>query len=170
MRGAAGVAGEDAANYGNEVIPPPLSLSPTLLVFYVWYLQMVIHYVFLWKARDLVRDSIRKTSSKILWNCRQLWMYLHVWTTQEKHLSLVCMCFFSWHHRFKHVTNYQFVFYRMAFLCWHLYWWIMWMVACKFVISFLAWKCFHSYLKWKPNPGVRILVELNHANSKFINR
>jgi hypothetical protein len=44
------------------------------------------------------------------------------------------------------------------------------MIACKFVISFLAWKCFHSYLKRKPNPGVRILVELNHANSKFINR
>jgi hypothetical protein len=110
MRGAAGVAGEDTANYGDEVILLSISLSPTLLVCYVWYLQMVIHCVFLRKARDLVRDSIRKTSRKILWNCRQLWMHLHVWTTQEKHLSLICMCFFSWHHRFKHVTNYQFCF------------------------------------------------------------
>jgi flagellar biosynthesis protein FliP len=66
MRGAAGVAGEDAANYGDEVILLSISLSPTLLVCYVWYLQMVIHCVFLRKARDLVRDSIRKTSRKIL--------------------------------------------------------------------------------------------------------
>jgi hypothetical protein len=30
MRGAAGVAGEDAANYGDEVIPLSLSLSLSL--------------------------------------------------------------------------------------------------------------------------------------------
>jgi hypothetical protein len=41
----------------------------------------------------LVRDSIRKSCHEFFVNDRQLWMFVHICTTQEKHLSWICTCF-----------------------------------------------------------------------------
>jgi hypothetical protein len=60
MWGAAGVAGEDAAARPHDLLPDPnnggkvISLSPILLVFYVWLLQMVILFVSLQNVRNIL--------------------------------------------------------------------------------------------------------------------
>jgi hypothetical protein len=64
MPGAAVAIGEAAAvlllgaNYSDKVTP----LSPTLLVCYLWLLQMVIHCVFLPSARNRIGKSKNSTS------------------------------------------------------------------------------------------------------------